>query len=478
MARDGRAAVAVADVRLDAAVAVARGAHGDERPAAGQLVGLRDEVVLPADAADDAPVREPVGDQRAAERDHHGRVHESRVAALRQLALPARAQQLVREADRHHREQCAPGIRHLAQLAVEGLRAQHEGAVQQHAFGFDAPLQDPLVVEVEEAVHEHLGDGIEPVLERPVAAERGLHPREARAQAGVLERPAPGAVLAMAQRHRVHDGVAQFADADLDRAAVAEQHAVGERDAVVRGRDRQVGRAEQLVVAARVVHDEVEGRGGHLGRAEHERHVAVDLADDRDLIARTAPFGERRQQVHGDVGVGAEARAPAVGAGPQRDLLRDDVGARGQDRARDVRVVDARVPLLRLRRMQPGARLHEEFLDADVCRDGARGERIRPLRVRPAGEHALGHRPDEAPFQFGLAARTPQREPRQDRQFDRGIGGGAAPELVRERHRLAGADRQAQHDLPAHVREHLLHAGADAGQEPRSALVHRGDSSV
>ncbi len=86
---NGHVAVVPADVRFERAAARARRAHRDDRAPARQLVGLRDEVELAADAAHDAPVREPVGHERATERRHHRGIDEARVAALRTSSIPS-----------------------------------------------------------------------------------------------------------------------------------------------------------------------------------------------------------------------------------------------------------------------------------------------------------------------------------------------------------------------------------------------------
>ena len=275
----------------------------------------------------------------------------------------------------------------------------------------------------------------------------------------------------------MHDRVAEFADADLDRAAVPHEQACGERDRMVGGRDRPVRRGDQLVIAARIVDDEVEIRGRKLGRAEHVRHAVIDLADDRDRRAGTLPLVQHRDQVRRDVRVRAETQAIARGVAPPRDLLRDDIRAFGGDRARDMRVVDARIGLLRERRGEPGARLHEEFLHADVRGKPSRADRADPGRLRRIAEDARRDRLDEAPFEFALRPRAREREAGEDRKLDAGIRRRATVELVDERDRLARADRRAEDDFPADARECLLDAVLDACELPRLPPVHGRDSS-
>ena len=215
----------------------------------------------------------------------------------------------------------------------------------------------------------------------------------------------------MAQRHRVHDGVAELADADLHRAAVPDQEARRERDGVLGGRDRQVRRRHELVVAARVVDHEVERRRGHVGVPEHERHAVVYLPDDRDRRARPLALAHHRDEVRGHVRVGAEARASAR---TQRDLLRDHVRAFGEDAARDVRVVDAGVGLLRERHAEPGAGLHEELLHAHVRRAAVRPAAVRPTSGSGASPKTFAvigptSRRSSSDFGCGLASVRPVR---------------------------------------------------------------------
>ncbi len=418
VARDSHVAIVPADVGFERAAVRARRAHGDNRSPAWQLVRLRDEVVLAADAADDATIREPIRHERAPERRHHRRIDEARFPPLRHLRLPRRPQELVREADRHHPEERALGVRHGAQFLVELARPQQECPVQQGAIRLDAALEDSFAIQVQESVDEHLRDGIKALVKRRVAAKRALRRLEARQEPDVPQHAPPVGVVAMPQRHRIDDRVAELADADLDGSAVPDEHARGERDGVIGGRDRQVRRRNQLVVGARVVHDEVEARRRQLRRAEHERHAIVDLPDDRRRLSVPLPRAKPGNQVRRDVRIRAEARAVPRGVPAKRNLLRDHVGAGGQGSARDVGVVDARIGLLRKRRAEPGAGLHEELLHADVCRQPTRTKRRDPFGLRRIAEDLFGDRLDETPLEFARGRRSRERESGQDGEFD------------------------------------------------------------
>ncbi|MGH8287164.1 MAG: hypothetical protein ACRETT_15555, partial [Steroidobacteraceae bacterium] len=58
-----------------------------------------DEVVLPADAAHPAAVRERIGHGRTEQRHHHRRVDEAGVPALEHAQLAIRAKELIDVAD-------------------------------------------------------------------------------------------------------------------------------------------------------------------------------------------------------------------------------------------------------------------------------------------------------------------------------------------------------------------------------------------
>ena len=69
--------------------------------ASSQREGLRDEIVLAADAADDLAAFERVRDHRAQQRRHHGVVDEARLHARAALGVLV-AVELVDERDRRH----------------------------------------------------------------------------------------------------------------------------------------------------------------------------------------------------------------------------------------------------------------------------------------------------------------------------------------------------------------------------------------
>jgi hypothetical protein len=193
------------------------------------------------------------------------------------------------------------------------------------------------------------------------------------------------------------------------------------------------------------------------------------MSDDGDRRARTLALAQHRHEVGGHVRVRSEGQPPA---GPRRHLLRDHVRAPGEHAARDVRVVDARIRLLGERGIEPGARLHEEFLHAHVRRQPARAQRRDPLGLRRVAVDPVGNRLDEPALQLARGPRTRERESRQDREFEARVRGGAAVEGVDQRDRLARADRRAQHDPAPHLREHVLDAGIDVREPPGRGAAH------
>jgi hypothetical protein len=114
MARNRRMSVVPADVRFDAAIVRARRPQQQYGSPARDRVRHRDEVVLAADAADDAAVFERVGHGRAEQRRHHARIEEARIAPLRYIERLASTVKLVDVRHAAHDEPVVVGARKLA----------------------------------------------------------------------------------------------------------------------------------------------------------------------------------------------------------------------------------------------------------------------------------------------------------------------------------------------------------------------------
>jgi hypothetical protein len=80
--------------------------------------GLRHEIILAADAADDLAVLETVGNRCAQQRRHHGAVDEARIDARGAFLLLVTIE-LIGEGHRHHADARAILLAHLAQRAIE-----------------------------------------------------------------------------------------------------------------------------------------------------------------------------------------------------------------------------------------------------------------------------------------------------------------------------------------------------------------------
>ena len=121
---------------------------------------------------------------------------------------------------------------------------------------------------------------------------------------------------------------------------VAHQAAGVQADGVIDGGQRRIRRREQVVVVARMIEQQVEGIRRDAGRAEHEGHFAMHLAEhDHRAARRRAARCTCGQQVDGDVGIAAETDLGDAADGAPRHHVRDDVHAAVQQLARHVRVV-------------------------------------------------------------------------------------------------------------------------------------------
>ena len=189
---------------------------------------------------------------------------------------------------------------HARARAVRGQRALQRQIV------IDAPAQYAGAVQVQHLVDEHLG-GAEQAGGEGRAAADGVDQRRAELGARFGERAPPRLVLLVSQQQRIHDGVAEFSDADLQGAGIAHQAAGVQTDGVIDRGQRRVRRREQVVVVTRMIQQQVEGVGADIGRAQHEGHFAVHLAEHDHRLTGGAQSRHVRQQVHGDIGIAAQA---------------------------------------------------------------------------------------------------------------------------------------------------------------------------
>ena len=292
-----------------------------------------------------------------------------------------------------------------------------------------------------------------------------------RSRAGVGEGAAPGFVLLVAQQQRINDGIAEFADADLQRAGVAHQRAGVQPDRVIDRRERRVRRREQVVVVARMIEQQVERVGADVRGAEHEGHFAMHLAEHDHGRARRAQLREVGHQVHGDVGIAAQADLGGAAHAALRHHVRDHVHAARQQLARDVRVVGRQVVRLRVFRVEQRAGLEEELDDAHVGRHRVPAHRLEVVELGVVAEDARGEWLDEAPFEIARARGLAQAERREDGQVEPGVGARAPEELVGDQVGLADAERQRQHHPFPHAPQRLFNDLSDIIKHLRHAAT-------
>ena len=139
MPRNGLMAIAPADIGLRASARPPRRLQREDRACAVQRKGLRHEIILAADAADDLAVFQPVRHRSPHQGRHHRIVDEARVDARPALGVLVTVER-VGEGYRHHLDARDLRGRHLAQRAVKRLWPKEECAVQDHAI--DLALQD------------------------------------------------------------------------------------------------------------------------------------------------------------------------------------------------------------------------------------------------------------------------------------------------------------------------------------------------
>ena len=134
-----------------------------------------------------------------------------------------------------------------------------------------AALENAAAIQIQESVDEHFRAAIQTAVERCCATFGFDQALMSFQNAGLFDDLPVDRRLLMTQLGRVHDGIAQLADADLQRPAVAQQRADVERDRMFGGRNGHVGRAEQRKVQHRVVEQKIECIRRDERIAVHER---------------------------------------------------------------------------------------------------------------------------------------------------------------------------------------------------------------
>jgi hypothetical protein len=200
----------------------------------------------------------------------------------------------------------------------------------------------------------------------------------------------------------------------------------------------------------------------------HEGQLGVDLPEHEHAPAPRPSPPLEPQEVERDVRVRAQADPPALVR--RADELRVDVHAEVERVAQDVRVVGARVALLRARVVELAPRREVELAHLDVGRQGPRVARLRVGELGIPAEEPPPHRLHQAALELSVPARRGEGQRSQDREPHPRILGGAPVERVDELVGLADPERSPEHDLAPDRRERLLDAGLDVGVALHRAL--------
>ncbi len=222
--------------------------------------------------------------------------------------------------------------RHLAQRSIEAARADEEAGMQHDAV--DLALEDAGAEQIEHAFDEQFAAAVEADVElfgvhRGVARRVVAEPRQQLAEF---------VVVALAQHQRLRHGLAQRADADLQRAAVGHDARRMQARGIVGERHRLARRREQRKIGRGVEH-EIEFVLADRRVAGHERQFRIGLAGEQKIDAAVAA---QRQQIERQVGIAAQAVGMRRFLGAMRHQLRHHVDAAVEHVAQRMGVVRAR----------------------------------------------------------------------------------------------------------------------------------------
>lgn len=195
-------------------------------------------------------------------------------------------------------------------------------------------------------------------------------------------------------------GVANRADAELQRAAVPDQARDMQASGMIGSGDRPLWRAEQPAMSRLAFEHVIEDRGFDFSFARHVGEVAVDLGHERHRRAGDAALLEWLQQIERHVRIAAQAEACPALPRALGDQLAHHIHAMIQKVARRMRVIGADIILLRRWQTEQSRRLQEELVNLDVGRQRALAAGARVGELRTAAEQALVDRPEEAALEL------------------------------------------------------------------------------
>ena len=138
--------------------------HREKRSRALQREGLRDRIVLAADAAHHLPVFEAVGHGRFHQGRHQRIVDKAGVDAGAPLGLLV-AIEFVGEGRRLHLDPGDAIRRHLPQRATKRFRPEKERDMQRHAI--DLAVENVGLHQADKRLGQHLADAVKAFFESP-----------------------------------------------------------------------------------------------------------------------------------------------------------------------------------------------------------------------------------------------------------------------------------------------------------------------
>ena len=242
---------------------------------------MRHEIVLATDSAHDLAIGQRIGDHGAEEGRHHRRVDKPCFDACASLGVLV-AVKLIDEADRFHLQLVEFGWRHFAQRLIEGTRASKESGMQERPV--DLALENPRADQVEKTLDEHLAATVE------AGAEGGLLAGDRReATAMWCNNLFEHGVVRVPQDQCLCYGVAERADAELQRAAIGHKQCRVQARGVLGEIHRLAGRRKHRKIGLRRIEHEIERIRRNVGIAGHERHVRIGLRHHQQVQRALAP---------------------------------------------------------------------------------------------------------------------------------------------------------------------------------------------
>ena len=326
--------------------------------------------------------------------------------------------------------------------------------MQQHAV--DLALENAGFDQAEKRLEQHFADAVKACIERPGFLGGDRYIGRQPLHDGVKLR-----IIAVAQYQPLRQRIADLADADLQRAAVAHQARGVQADGVFGIGDRLGRRREQRKIGLWTIEHRAEFIAGQIPRTRHERQLRIDLGDQ---FERGAAVAAGAHHVQRGVGVAAQAVARDAIDHALCHQLGNDVEPARQQIGRGMGVVGGDVVLLRERHMQPASSQKEKLDHLDIRRQRAGMQRVGIGQIRIATEQAVDHRRDEAPLQQVRRPRLFQRQRGKEREVDRTIGAGARVERVGDVIGLAKPERQPDHQIGPDIADDVLRDRLGVGE--------------